>query len=101
MEGGFGISGLNGRFGISKATVHGNEVPITPVYMVFGIIDRNSSVPHERIVFISKPHELFWRLRWAIFRLRGVGRTLFSLKHIKEFRLYRVSNDRKSTKLIL
>jgi hypothetical protein len=98
--GGLGEWALRGRksqyslttrwFGITHTSVIKSETPIQPVYMVLGIFPRGHSNPRELVVFIHKPEQLFWRLGWAAFRLRGLRSTFFSLRHVKSFRLYRV-----------
>lgn len=62
-----------------------------PIYVVVGFFPRGQAVPRETVVFVLKPKHLFWKLCWAAFRLRGVSGTFLSLKHVKGFRLYKVS----------
>ena len=60
-----------------------------PVYIVLGLFPRGHEQPSERIVFVAKPHQLFHRMRAAVFHLRGWRGAFLSLRHVKEFRLYR------------
>ncbi|KAK4225962.1 hypothetical protein QBC38DRAFT_394365 [Podospora fimiseda] len=59
-----------------------------PVYLVVGVFPRGRSSPRERVVFVENPTYLFWHIRWTSFRLRGLRSTLFSLRHVKGFKLY-------------
>jgi hypothetical protein len=53
-----------------------------------GIFHRGIPNPKERVVFVDKPEQLFRKLHWASYRLRGLTSALFSLRHVKGFRLY-------------
>ncbi|KAE9371032.1 hypothetical protein N431DRAFT_483649 [Stipitochalara longipes BDJ] len=79
----------NPWFGITRTTVIQSETFVQPVYVVLGIFPRGYSNPRERVVFIHKPEHLFWGLFWAAFRLRGLRSIVFSLRHVKAFRLYK------------
>ncbi|KAH6884164.1 hypothetical protein B0T10DRAFT_531399 [Thelonectria olida] len=81
----FGFLGLWGVRGISFVEYN---TKIQPVYLVVGIFSRGNPHPLERIVFADKPERLFKELSWAIFRLRGLSGTFFSLRYVKKFRLY-------------
>lgn len=83
-------------FGIIRTTAIEMDTTEQPVYVVLGVFTRGYSTPRERVVFIHKPKQFFWRLSWAVFRLRGVGRTFFSLRHVKGFRLYKVRTTQPS-----
>lgn len=80
----------NCLFGIVWASVIEIDNQVQPVYVVIGIFPRGYTTPREMVVFVENPSHLFWKLQWAAFRLRGLTRSLFSLRHIKEFRLYHV-----------
>lgn len=80
----------NCLFGIVRASVIEIDNQVQPVYVVIGIFPRGYTTPREMVVFVENPSHLFWKLQWAAFRLRGLTRSLFSLRHIKEFRLYHV-----------
>jgi len=82
---GFGISRTSSKTGETTTTT------IRPVYVVLGIFVRGHAHPRERVVFVEKPEELFWRMRWAVVRMRGWTGTFLSLRHVKAFRLYKVS----------
>lgn len=73
------------------------EILIQPTYVTLGIFSRGHHNPHERIVFVSNPFILFYKLRWGVFQLRGLSSALFSLRQVKSFRLYRVSASWWST----
>ncbi|KAH8592034.1 hypothetical protein B0O99DRAFT_577743 [Bisporella sp. PMI_857] len=89
--------GLTTRwFGITRTSVIKFETQVQPVYLDLGIFPRGHSSPRERIVFIDKPKQLFRKLRWAVFRLRGLRSTFFSLRHVKGFRLYRCNADNRT-----
>jgi hypothetical protein len=77
-------------FNVRRTSAIEYETPIQPVYIVLGIFHRGYDNPQERIAFVLKPKKLFWELRWAVFRLRGLSSTLLSLRQVKSFRLYRV-----------
>jgi hypothetical protein len=77
-------------FNIRRTSTIEFETPVQPVYVVLGIFHRGYDNPQERIAFVPKPKRLFWELRWAVFRLRGLRSTLLSLRQVKSFRLYRV-----------
>lgn len=62
----------------------------SPIYMIVGFFPRGHSNPQERVVFVHEPNQLFWKLCWAAFRLRGMFGTFLSLRHIKGFRIYKV-----------
>lgn len=86
-------------FGITRTTAIESETHVQPLYVVLGIFPRGHSNPRERVVFIHKPKQLLWGLRWAAFRLRGLS-TFFSLIHVKSFRLYRVRTSWRRTYII-
>lgn len=77
-------------FSITRASAIEFQTPVQPVYVILGVFHRGYSNPQERIAFVHKPARLFWELRWAVFRLRGLSSALFSLRQVKSFRLYRV-----------
>lgn len=83
----------NRIFGIMYSSTIEYETQVQPVYVVLGIFPRGYPNPRERVVFIHKPKHLFWKLSWAAFRLRGLSSTLFSLRHVRGFRVYRVCNS--------
>lgn len=72
------------------------EILVQPTYVTLGIFGRGHHNPHERVVFVSNPFILFFKLRWGIFRLRGLSSAFFSLRQVKSFRLYRVSTAWRS-----
>jgi hypothetical protein len=85
------IWGLRTRwFGIERVSVIESETQTQPVYVVLGIFARGQVNPRERVVFIHRPKYLFLGLRWGAFRLRGLRNTVFSLRHVQGFKLYRV-----------
>jgi hypothetical protein len=61
-----------------------------PTYVVLGIFHHTHSNLQERVVFVTKPEHLFRELWWAVFRLRGTWRFIFSLKHVTAFKLFTV-----------
>ncbi|KAK3986132.1 hypothetical protein QBC44DRAFT_248816 [Cladorrhinum sp. PSN332] len=63
-----------------------------PVYLVVGVFPRGRTNPRERVVFVDNPNHLFWHIRWASFRLRGLRSTLFSLRHVKGLKLYKCNS---------
>jgi hypothetical protein len=71
------------------------EVVVRPVYLVVGIFPRggHSHHPLEMVVFVARPEKLFWRLRRAVFRLRGWQGTFLSLRHVRAFGLYQVRSS--------
>jgi hypothetical protein len=77
-------------FGITRTTVVEFETHVQPIYVVVGIFPRGLENPRELVVFVDKPEQLFWRLRLAAFRLRGLRSSCFSLRHVKGFRLFKV-----------
>lgn len=77
--------------GFTRTLAVKREIQIQPTYVVLGIFSHGRHNPQERVVFVSNPKNLFWELRWAIFRLRGLSNALFSLRQVRSFRLYRVS----------
>ncbi|KAG8158596.1 hypothetical protein KVR01_011718 [Diaporthe batatas] len=58
------------------------------LYVNIGLFPRGHVTPVERLIFVSKPEYLFWKLQWAAFRLRGWTGALLSLRHVQEFKLY-------------
>ncbi|KAK4042608.1 hypothetical protein C8A01DRAFT_33269 [Parachaetomium inaequale] len=85
----------NVNISVSKAVGKIVQVTVRPVYVVVGIFPRgHSHHPLETAVFVPRPERLFWRLRWAVFRLRGWQGTFLSLRHVKAVRLYQC--DRSS-----
>lgn len=78
---------------IERTSAVDAEIHQKPVYLVIGTFPRGRSNPRERVVFVDNPAYLFWHIRWASFRLRGLRRTFFSLRHVKSFRLYKVRNN--------
>ncbi|KAG5761698.1 hypothetical protein H9Q72_010183 [Fusarium xylarioides] len=87
-------------FGITRTSVIEFESRTQPTYIVLGLFLRANPNPKERVVFVDKPEQLFSRLRWATFRLRGTRGTLLSLKHLKGFRLYKCDPDTGTHKRI-
>jgi hypothetical protein len=77
-------------FGVTRTSAIEFESRIQPTYIMLGLFLRGYPNPKERVVFVDKPDQLFSKLRWATFRLRGMRGTLLSLKHLKGFRLYKV-----------
>jgi hypothetical protein len=75
---------------VSRTSGRTMEVTVQPIYVVVGIFARGHSHPLETVVFLTKPQQLFWRLWWAVFRLRGWRETFLSLRHVKAVRLYQV-----------
>ncbi|TRX96446.1 hypothetical protein FHL15_002718 [Xylaria flabelliformis] len=73
-------------FAYTSVKVADKIVPIQPTYVVLGIFRRGHPNPQERVVFVPKPEQLFRQLRWAVYRLRGLRGTFFSLKHVKGLR---------------
>ncbi|KAK1623701.1 hypothetical protein BDP81DRAFT_484658 [Colletotrichum phormii] len=68
---------INNRlFGISRTSVRVSVARRLPVYMVLGIFPCGQPNPVEK-------------LGRDIFRLRGFWKTLFSLRHVKRFRVYK------------
>jgi len=66
------------------------SAPIGTVYVTIGIFGRGHMVnPRESIVIMDREN-FFRQLRWGAVRLRGIAGTLLSLRHVKEFKLYRV-----------
>nr|RBQ94716.1 hypothetical protein FVER53263_20694 [Fusarium verticillioides] len=80
-------------FGIEGTSAIEFESRIQPTYLVLGLFLRGNPNPKERVVFVDKPDQLFSKLRWATFRLRGIGGTVLSLKNLKGFRLYKCDVD--------
>ncbi|KAF5616952.1 uncharacterized protein FTJAE_12827 [Fusarium tjaetaba] len=80
-------------FGIERTSAIEFESRIQPTYVVLGLFLRGNPNPKERVVFVDKPDQLFSKLRWATFRLRGMRGTLLSLKHLKGFRIYKCDAD--------
>lgn len=78
-------------FGISRTSVRISIARALPVYVVLGIFPRGQPNPVERIMFCNQPKRLFRKLGWEILFLRGFWKTFFSLRHVKGFRLYKVS----------
>ncbi|KAK1691043.1 hypothetical protein BDP55DRAFT_690774 [Colletotrichum godetiae] len=56
---------------------------------LFGIFPRGQPNPVERVMFCHQPKQLFRQFGREIFRLRGFWKTLFSLRHVKGFQLYK------------
>ena len=78
--------------------VVGYEVKLRPttnpnqqIYLVLGLFSSSRPGPREEIVFVTDPQRLFRKLRWGIFKLRGVWSSVFSLRSVQGFRLYEVS----------
>lgn len=86
-QSGYRYPGLN----FMRTLVIEREILIQPTYVTIGIFSRGHDNPQEGIVFVAHPEMLFWKLRWGIFRLRGLSSTFLSLRQVKSFRLYRVS----------
>jgi len=80
----------NRLFGLKRRSAVDWDGSIRPIYVVAGIFQRGHTNPRERVVFVHKPEHLFRKLRWAVFRLRGLAGTFLSLKHVKQFKLYKV-----------
>ncbi|SCV36860.1 uncharacterized protein FFB14_06290 [Fusarium fujikuroi] len=80
-------------FGVTRTSAIEFESRIQPTYVMLGLFLRGYPNPKERVVFVDKPEQLFSKLRWATFRLRGMRGTLLSLKHLKGFRLYKCDAD--------
>ncbi|KAK4165550.1 hypothetical protein QBC43DRAFT_315449 [Cladorrhinum sp. PSN259] len=76
-------------FKIERTSAVEEMVHSQPVYLVVGIFPRGQSNPRERVVFVEDPAYLLWSLRWALFRLRGIRSTFFSLRHVQGLRLYK------------
>ncbi|RYP41381.1 hypothetical protein DL767_001019 [Monosporascus sp. MG133] len=89
-----GLSIYLGWFGVERESVKTIQVTVRPVYVVLGIFKRGHADPLERVVFVAKPQQLFWRLQWAVFRLRDWRSTSLSLRHVKGFRLYKCDPKR-------
>ncbi|KAL5601675.1 hypothetical protein FOBRF1_009208 [Fusarium oxysporum] len=87
-------------FGVTRTSAIEFESRIQPAYIVLGLFLRGYPNPKERVVFVDKPDQLFSKLRWATFRLRGMRGTLLSLKHLKGFRLYKCDADTGTHKRI-
>ncbi|KAF5553493.1 hypothetical protein FNAPI_6725 [Fusarium napiforme] len=87
-------------FGIERTSAIEFESRIQPTYVVLGLYLRGNPNPKERVVFVDKPDQLFSKLRWATFRLRGMRGTLLSLKHLKGFRIYKCHADTGTHKRI-
>ncbi|KAI0122439.1 hypothetical protein F4814DRAFT_408734 [Daldinia grandis] len=81
-------------FGITRWSEIRSQTPVQPTYIVLGVFPRGYANPREMVVFINRPEQLFFRLSWAAFRLRGLTSSLFSLRHVKEFRLYKCDSQR-------
>ncbi|KAI1660466.1 hypothetical protein F4813DRAFT_350041 [Daldinia decipiens] len=81
-------------FGITRWSEIRSQTPVQPTYIVLGVFPRGYANPRETVVFIDRPEQLFLRLHWAAFRLRGLTSSLFSLRHVKEFRLYKCDSQR-------
>ncbi|KAI0861077.1 hypothetical protein F4860DRAFT_476769 [Xylaria cubensis] len=81
-------------FGYTSVKVANKIVPIQPTYVVLGIFRRGHPNPQERVVFVPKPEQLFRKLRWGVYRLRGLRGTFFSLKHVKGFRVYKCDAEK-------
>ncbi|KAF5604380.1 hypothetical protein FPCIR_926 [Fusarium pseudocircinatum] len=80
-------------FGITRTSAIDFESRVQPTYLVLGLYLHGNPNPKERVVFVDKPDQLFSKLRWATFRLRGTRGTLLSLKHLKGFRIYKCDAD--------
>ncbi|KAF3060053.1 hypothetical protein GL218_04744 [Daldinia childiae] len=81
-------------FGITRWSEIRSQTQVQPTYIVLGVFPRGYANPRETVVFIDRPEQLFLRLHWAAFRLRGLTSSLFSLRHVKEFRLYKCDSQR-------
>ncbi|KAI1483837.1 hypothetical protein F4774DRAFT_105411 [Daldinia eschscholtzii] len=90
----------NRLFGITYHTTTESEYHLQPIYLVIGIFPKGHANPREKIVFITNPEKLFSRLHWAVFNLRGWTRSLCSLRHVKEFRLYKCDIERGTHKSV-
>ncbi|KAI2776494.1 hypothetical protein F4815DRAFT_346019 [Daldinia loculata] len=79
----------NHWFGITRTSAIKSNIQVPPVYVVLETFPRSQAYPREVVVFIEDATQFFRRLSWATFRLRGLMRSLFSLRHVTEFRLYK------------
>jgi hypothetical protein len=59
-------------------------------FLVLGLFNRSSQVPHECQFSIRSTVWLFWQMWWNIVLLRGFG-YLFSLKDVQGFKIYNAS----------
>lgn len=86
----WGIS--SSGFEFTRTSAIEREIQIQPTYVILGIFSRGLHHPQERAVFVSNPTMLLWKLRWGIFRLRGLSSTFLSLRQVKSFRLYKCNH---------
>ncbi|KAI0545834.1 hypothetical protein F4679DRAFT_559937 [Xylaria curta] len=87
-------------FGITGKSVAQSVVSVQPIYVVLGIFRHGQPNPQERVEFVLKPEQLFRKLHWAVYRLRGLRGTFFSLKHVKGFGLYKCDVNNKTHKRV-
>ncbi|GAP88927.1 hypothetical protein SAMD00023353_1700040 [Rosellinia necatrix] len=76
------------------------EVSLQPTYVVLGIFRRGRPNPAECVAFVAKPEHLFRELHRAVYRLRGIRASFFSLTHVQGFRLYQCDAESGTHKRI-
>ncbi|KAI1173951.1 hypothetical protein F4777DRAFT_556048 [Nemania sp. FL0916] len=82
------------RITLSSAITRDFKIPRKPTFIILGIFRRGRRDPDERVVFVSNPEDIFRKLRWASYRLRGIQGMLFSLTHVRGFRVYKCNPEK-------